>query len=140
MIYVGMTAGLLERVESHRNHLQPGSYTAQHNIDMLVYFETYQYIDQAIRRETCLKRWKRPWKIELIESVNHEWKDFYKQLLSGEYRERYSSLRDREFSKEEIAQKKNGVPASAGMTIKKEGDEKMGITIGITKEERKRGK
>jgi putative endonuclease len=97
VLYIGMTVGLLERVESHQKKVDPFSFTARYNIRRLVYFETYQYVEDAIRRETCLKRWKRAWKIELIESVNPKWDDLFEQLKQGTYEERYSPLRDKHY-------------------------------------------
>jgi len=55
-------------------------YTKKYRIKKLVSVEAFNYIDQAIHREKCLKRWKRDWKIELIEKINPEWKDLYEDI------------------------------------------------------------
>ena len=58
----------------HREKV-PGSFTARYNIDRLVYFETFQYVNNAIARENELKDWNRAKKIVLIESTNPTWED-----------------------------------------------------------------
>jgi putative endonuclease len=73
-LYVGMTNSLRRRVVEHREH-RPGSYTARYNIDRLVYKEHFEYILNAIARETELKDWNRRKKIALIESTNPTWRD-----------------------------------------------------------------
>jgi putative endonuclease len=49
---------------------------------MLVYYEVFQYINDAIKRETILKTWKRKWKLELIEEKNKEWKDLFFEIFN----------------------------------------------------------
>ena len=78
-LYIGMTITLRNRVVQHKEGLIPG-FTQKYKIDMLVYFEEYQDVRDAITREKQMKRWKREWKIELIESVNPEWKDLFYEL------------------------------------------------------------
>ena len=73
-LYIGMTNNLRRRVAEHREH-RPGAYTAQYNIDRLLYFERFQYVRSAIAREKELKDWNRARKIELIEKVNPTWED-----------------------------------------------------------------
>ena len=58
----------------HKNKLVEG-FTKQYDLDKLVYFETYQYINDAIKREKNMKKWKRQWKIDLIEKDNASWND-----------------------------------------------------------------
>jgi len=72
--YIGVTNSLRTRVAKHRERV-PGSYTARYNITRLVYFERFQYVNNAIARETELKDWNRARKIELIESMNPTWED-----------------------------------------------------------------
>jgi len=55
----------------------PDSFTARHNVTRLVYFEVFQYWDEAISREKQLKSWRRAWKIELIEKDNPAWRDLF---------------------------------------------------------------
>jgi putative endonuclease len=78
-LYIGVTENLRTRVLQHRDKKQ-GSFTARYNIDRLVYFERYQYIDNAIAREKELKDWNRARKIALIESINPTWEDLAAEL------------------------------------------------------------
>jgi len=73
-LYIGVTKHLQVRVLQHRE-MVPGSFTARYNITRLVYCERFQYIQNAIARETELKDWSRARKIALIESVNPTWED-----------------------------------------------------------------
>ena len=73
-LYIGFTNGLHRRIKQHREH-RPGAYTARYNIDRLVYYEVFQYVNIAIAREKELKDWNRAKKIELIESINPTWQD-----------------------------------------------------------------
>jgi len=74
VLYVGVTGGLDDRIE--RNIIGEGSkFTKKYDIKHLVYYEEFQYINDAIRREKVLKKWKRDWKIALIEKENPEWKN-----------------------------------------------------------------
>ena len=71
-LYVGMTNDIVLRVAQHREH-RPGTYTARYNIDRLVYFERFQYVNDAIAREKKLKDWSRTKKSALIERENPTW-------------------------------------------------------------------
>lgn len=73
-IYTGVTNDLNRRVYEHKNKLLEG-FTADYNITKLVYFETHNSVTQAIFREKQNKGWLREKKIELIESMNKDWKD-----------------------------------------------------------------
>ncbi|GAA0725649.1 GIY-YIG nuclease family protein [Aquimarina litoralis] len=64
-LYIGMTNNLERRVFEHKNKLIYG-FTKKYNLNTLVYFETHQYVNDAIIREKRLKTWKRQWKINLI--------------------------------------------------------------------------
>ena len=74
ILYIGVTDDLNRRLYEHTNKLIDG-FTKKYNLTKLVYFETFNQIEDAIRREKQLKNWHRQWKINLIESVNKEWKD-----------------------------------------------------------------
>ena len=78
-LYIGVTNDLVRRVWEHREGLVPG-FTKRYDVKMLVYYEQFQNIGFAIHRETRLKKWKRQWKLELIESVNPDWNDLYEGL------------------------------------------------------------
>jgi putative endonuclease len=80
-LYVGVTNALARRVTEHKAKLVPG-FTRQYGVDRLVYFEAYESILEARAREHALKRWRRAWKIALIEKANPDWRDLSEQLNS----------------------------------------------------------
>jgi putative endonuclease len=75
-LYIGVTNDLLKRVYDHKNNLIEG-FTKKYNVHNLVYHEQHNDIGKAITREKQMKKWKRQWKIELIEETNPNWKDLY---------------------------------------------------------------
>ncbi len=75
-LYIGVTNNLIKRVYEHRNHSVQG-FTKQYSVYQLVYFEQTDDVNSAITREKQLKKWRRLWKIELIEQINPEWKDLF---------------------------------------------------------------
>lgn len=79
-LYTGVTNNLQRRVYEHKEKLIPG-FTAKYNINKLIYYEIFTDINSAIAREKQIKGWLRKKKIDLIESINPEWKD-----LSEEWR------------------------------------------------------
>ena len=79
-LYIGVTSDLIKRVYEHKNDLVEG-FTKRCHVHNLVYYETSEDINSAIAREKQLKKWRRKWKIELIERQNPEWKDLYSELL-----------------------------------------------------------
>ena len=79
-LYIGITSDLIKRVWQHRNKIGAG-FTAQYNVTLLVYYEMYNAVEDAIKREKKLKDWKRKWKLELIEEKNPNWKDLYLDLV-----------------------------------------------------------
>ncbi|MFC2000515.1 GIY-YIG nuclease family protein [Chloroflexota bacterium] len=79
-LYIGVTSDLVKRVYDHRNDLLDG-FTRKYRIHRLVYYEKTNDIQEAIAREKQIKRWKRAWKVELIERDNPEWIDLYPELL-----------------------------------------------------------
>ncbi len=78
-IYVGITNDLVRRIYEHRVKAVP-SFTSKCNITQLVWFEIYDDPISAITREKELKKWKRAWKIELIEATNPQWNDLYESI------------------------------------------------------------
>ncbi|WP_299889421.1 GIY-YIG nuclease family protein [uncultured Lacinutrix sp.] len=74
-IYIGVTDNIEERVKEHKLKIYPKSFTAKYNCDKLVYFEEFENDDEANIREKRFKKWKRDWKIELIEDMNPSWID-----------------------------------------------------------------
>ena len=79
-LYVGVTNNLAKRVYEHKKNLISG-FTEKYKVHNLVYFEKYNDIDEAILREKRIKRWKRNWKIKLIEKNNPEWEDIYHEII-----------------------------------------------------------
>ncbi|CFX36320.1 Excinuclease ABC, C subunit domain protein [Candidatus Filomicrobium marinum] len=78
-LYIGMTNGLVRRVEEHRDGT--GSvFTRRYAIHRLVWFEELPNVQQAIQREKTLKEWPRDWKLNLIERDNPNWIDLYPSL------------------------------------------------------------
>ena len=80
-LYVGVTSNLLKRTWEHRNGVVSG-FTQRYRIHQLVYFEQAADMLSAISREKQLKRWKRQWKINLIEQSNPAWDDLYTRLAA----------------------------------------------------------
>ncbi len=79
-LYTGVTADLIKRVWQHKEKANQG-FTTQHNIDLLVFYEMHQSMYAAITREKQIKKWKRAWKIRLIEERNLYWEDLYTSIL-----------------------------------------------------------
>ncbi len=73
-LYIGVTSDLKRRVWEHKNKIIKG-FTEKYGVDKLVYYEETNNADSAITREKQLKKWKRKWKIRLIEESNKEWED-----------------------------------------------------------------
>ena len=74
VLYIGVTADIEKRIWEHRNGL--GSrFCRKYGIDTLVLVEDYPTIEEAIVREKRLKKWRREWKMELIDTSNPEWRD-----------------------------------------------------------------
>ena len=79
-LYIGVTTDLAKRISQHRSKLIEG-FTKKYNVTMLVYYEHYEDYQLAAVREANIKKWKRDWKIKLIEQSNPEWKDLYPDLF-----------------------------------------------------------
>jgi putative endonuclease len=80
-LYIGVTNNLARRLTEHKGKLVPG-FTRQYQVDQLVYFEAFSSILEARAREHALKRWRRAWKIALIEKLNPDWQDLTDRLNS----------------------------------------------------------
>ncbi|MFA5815225.1 MAG: GIY-YIG nuclease family protein [Bacteroidales bacterium] len=74
VLYIGVTNNLKRRAVEHKKHLITG-FTAHYNVDKLIYYETFDFVEDAIRREKRLKKWNRQWKNELITAKNPDWRD-----------------------------------------------------------------
>lgn len=78
-IYTGVTNDIARRIVEHREKI--GSrFAKKHDVWKLVYVERHEAITAAIAREKAIKKWRRAWKVELIESVNPGWRDLYFDL------------------------------------------------------------
>jgi len=75
-LYLGVTSILMKRSFQHKTGETQG-FSSKYKTTMLVYYEVYESIEEAIKREKQLKNWKRRWKIELIEKQNPYWLDLY---------------------------------------------------------------
>ena len=75
-LYVGVTSALAKRVWEHKEKVADG-FTAQYGVDRLVYYELHGSAEAASEREKQLKKWRRAWKIRLIEVRNPDWSDLY---------------------------------------------------------------
>lgn len=78
-LYTGVTSDLRKRVWEHKNHLADG-FTKKHHVERLVYYEVHDNPTTAIQREKSLKKWRRDWKLKLIEKDNPGWDDLYTKL------------------------------------------------------------
>lgn len=78
-LYIGLTSRLAERMEEHRRGRVPG-FTKRYRVTRLVHLEPSGDIHDAIAREKALKKWRRAWKIELIEAGNPDWRDLWYDL------------------------------------------------------------
>jgi len=79
VIYIGAAIDLLKRVCEHKNNIIEG-FTKKRGVHKLVYYEVHSSIQKAVSREKQMKRWKREWKVRLIEKFNPEWRDLYFDL------------------------------------------------------------
>jgi len=79
-LYVGVTNDLVRRVYEHKTKAVPG-FTSRYEVDRLVWFESYDDPSTAISREKELKKWRRDWKITLIEDANPDWTDLYSSIV-----------------------------------------------------------
>jgi putative endonuclease len=79
-LYVGVTGNLGGRALEHRGGLREG-FTKRYGVHQLVWFEEFSDIHDAIAREKRIKKWRRAWKIELIEKTNPTWTDLTSQVI-----------------------------------------------------------
>ena len=80
VLYAGVTSDLKDRMKRHKSKKYKNSFTARYNVNKLVYYEVTESIDAAYKREKQIKAGSRKKKIELINSINPEWKDLYSTL------------------------------------------------------------
>ena len=78
-LYVGVTSDLGQRVWEHKSDIIEG-FTKRYGVHRLVWYELHETMQSAIEREKRIKRWRRRWKLELIERLNPDWVDLYETL------------------------------------------------------------
>ncbi|MDP2277339.1 MAG: GIY-YIG nuclease family protein [Nitrospirota bacterium] len=78
-LYTGITSDLIKRIYEHKNNLVDG-FTEKYNVHRLIWYEIHESAESAINREKQIKKWKRAWKLELIERHNPQWDDLYESL------------------------------------------------------------
>jgi putative endonuclease len=79
-LYIGMTEDLQARVSAHKQKLSEAGFTSRYSVNKLVWFEVHETRDTAFARERAMKKWRRAWKIELIERFNPGWRDLADDL------------------------------------------------------------
>jgi putative endonuclease len=79
-LYIGVTSDLVKRIWKHKNNMI-GGFTERYGVHQLVWYELHDSMEYAIEREKRLKKWKRAWKLELIESGNPDWQDLYRTMV-----------------------------------------------------------
>ena len=79
-LYIGVTSQLPQRIYQHKNNLVDG-FTKKYHVHRLVWYEVHETMESAMRREKALKKWRRQWKIELIDKMNKDWSDLYNSIL-----------------------------------------------------------
>jgi putative endonuclease len=79
-LYIGVTNHIARRAWEHRSDFVEG-FTKRYGVHRLVYVEFHATMPLAIQREKQLKKWRRAWKIRLVEEFNPQWRDLYEDLL-----------------------------------------------------------
>lgn len=79
VLYTGVTGNLSKRVGEHKEGVTSG-FTKKYRVKLLVYYESYQNVHDAIAREKQIKSWRREKKVRLIEAVNRNWKDLAREI------------------------------------------------------------
>ena len=78
-LYIGVTGDLAGRIWEHRNGTIPG-FTRRYGVKTLVWYEYFDDINDAIDEEKRLRRWRRAWKVNLIQERNPDWRDLYDEI------------------------------------------------------------
>ena len=79
-LYIGMSSNLVQRVWNHKNNMVEG-FTEKYKVKHLVYYEVHDSAESAIIREKQIKKWRRKWKLRLIEEQNPRWEDLYSKII-----------------------------------------------------------
>ena len=78
-LYIGVTPDLIRRVQEHKNHIHPKSFTAKYNLEYLIYYESFSRVEEAILFEKQIKKWRREKKEALINLINPDWEDLWEK-------------------------------------------------------------
>jgi len=81
-LYIGVTSDLCSRIAQHKEGSIPG-FTKKYDVKILVWFEHFDEMAAAIKREKQMKEWKRDWKIKLIQSSNPDWRDLHEETCGA---------------------------------------------------------
>lgn len=81
-LYIGVTSNILQRIYQHKNHTFDG-FTEAHDLTILAYYEVHETMTEAITREKQMKKWKREWKIRIIEEKNPKWHDLFDEIVES---------------------------------------------------------
>ena len=79
-LYIGHTDSISRRVWQHQTHERDQGFTGKYGVRMLVYYEVFETRGAAFARERAMTKWRRLWKIELIERFNPAWRDLTDDL------------------------------------------------------------
>ena len=79
-LYIGVTSDLVKRVWEHRNDVVK-SFTKKYGCKLLAWYEVHDDLQDARSRELQMKKWKRLWKLRVIEEMNPDWQDLYPTLF-----------------------------------------------------------
>ena len=79
-LYTGVTSDLVSRILEHKQKKNPNSFSAKYNLNILVYYENFPSIEEAIDREKFIKGKSRKWKEDLINQKNPEWDDLWFEI------------------------------------------------------------
>ena len=79
-LYTGVSSNLVQRVWQHKNDFVE-SFTKQYGVHRLVWYEVHPTMESAIAKEKAIKKWRRSWKVELIEATNPHWLELYNTLI-----------------------------------------------------------
>jgi putative endonuclease len=78
-LYTGITSNLIQRVWQHKNNIIEG-FTQKYNVKTLVFYEVHDNVESAIAKEKRIKKWRRAWKLQLIEKMNPQWNDLFEEI------------------------------------------------------------
>ena len=81
-LYLGVTSNLLNRVQEHKTHKYKNSFTSKYNLELIIYYEFFTSIEEAIAKEKQIKKWSRIKKEQLIKSANPTWIDLWDEIKS----------------------------------------------------------